>query len=403
MDTDATFVLVAGDFWMTGGMDRANFELARHLASEVGAHVHVVTHRAADELRALPSIVVHPVPRPLGWHVLGRPLLARHGRLVARRLAAGGARVIVNGGNCLWNDVSWVHYVHAAFDPAAGREGTYGLKRRLARHRALRAERATLERAGFVICNSRSTQRDVTTHYRVPEARTRVVYYGIDPREFGPISGAERRTAREDMGLHPERPLAAFVGALGDRRKGFDILYEAWRRLCLDHSWDCDLLVVGTGAELAAWKRRTRDAGLECRIRFLGFRDDVVSILAASDVLVHPARYEAYGLSVHEALCRGVPALVSAGAGVAERYPASLVHLLLEEPVTSEALVERLRAWRVEIDECQRRVVVFAAELRRRTWTDMGRDIHASVSGHDHPTARPGPRQAGPTRQEPAL
>ena len=77
----------------------------------------------------------------------------------------------------------------------------------------------------------------------------------------------------------------------------------------------------GTGAELPAWRQRAQAAGLGDRMRFLGFRSDVPEILAALDALVHPARYEAYGLSVHEALCRGVPAIVSASAGVAERIP----------------------------------------------------------------------------------
>ena len=52
------------------------------------------------------------------------------------------------------------------------------------------------------------------------------------------------------------------------------------------------------------------------------------TVFAACDLLIHPARYEAYGLAVHEALCRGLPALVSATAGVAERYPEDLGQLL---------------------------------------------------------------------------
>jgi glycosyltransferase involved in cell wall biosynthesis len=64
------------------------------------------------------------------------------------------------------------------------------------------------------------------------------------------------------------------------------------------------------------------------RVRFLGFRTDVPEIPSALDGLVHP-RYEAAGLSVHEALCRGLPAIVTACAGVAERYPADLRHCLL--------------------------------------------------------------------------
>src|SRR4029450_246738 len=84
----------------------------------------------------------------------------------------------------------------------------------------------------------------------------------------------------------------------------------------------------GAGGEQEAWAARAKAAGLT-GLRMLGFRTDIASLLAAADVLVHPARYEAYGLGVHEAICRGVPAIVCAAAGVAERFPADLSPLLL--------------------------------------------------------------------------
>ena len=59
-------------------------------------------------------------------------------------------------------------------------------------------------------------------------------------------------------------------------------------------------------------------------VRFLGYRKDLAQLLQASDALIAPTRYDSYGLGVHEALCCGLPALVSAGAGVAERYPERL-------------------------------------------------------------------------------
>ena len=51
---------------------------------------------------------------------------------------------------------------------------------------------------------------------------------------------------------------------------------------------------------------------------------DVPNLLRAADCLVAPTRYEAYGLGVHEALCCGLPGIVSADAGVAERYSPEL-------------------------------------------------------------------------------
>jgi glycosyltransferase involved in cell wall biosynthesis len=170
-----------------------------------------------------------------------------------------------------------------------------------------------------------------------------------------------------------------FVGALGDRRKAFDTVFDAWSLLCERRDWDADLIVVGSGAELPAWQERTRAKGLGSRIRFLGFRSDVPGVVAAFDALVHPARYEAYGLSVHEALCRGVPALVTAKAGVAERYPAGLSDLLMADPSDSGELSERLRAWRGNLERIQRLVMPLSATLRARTWSHMSAEIASLV------------------------
>jgi len=42
------YVLVSGDFVQTGGMDVANYWLARHL-SDLGHEVHLVAHHASDD------------------------------------------------------------------------------------------------------------------------------------------------------------------------------------------------------------------------------------------------------------------------------------------------------------------------------------------------------------------
>jgi glycosyltransferase involved in cell wall biosynthesis len=111
-------------------------------------------------------------------------------------------------------------------------------------------------------------------------------------------------------------------------------------------------------------------------MRFLGFRQDMPVVFGACDLLIHPARYEAYGLAVHEALCRGLPALVTATAGVAERYPADLSQLLLQDPTSVTELTARLAAWREDAGIAER-VADFAARLRSRTWDHMAREIVA--------------------------
>ena len=112
---------------------------------------------------------------------------------------------------------------------------------------------------------------------------------------------------------------------------------------------------------------------------FLRFRSDVARILAAGDVLVHPSRYEAYGLGVHEALCRGLPAIVSASAGVAERLPDDLQPLTLPEPIRADDLMARLRLWRCDTAGWRARAGATGDALRRRTWDHMAADIAGIV------------------------
>ncbi len=366
-----TWLLVAGDFTPYGGMDRANFALAHHLART--RRVHLVAHQVSSELAALANVRVHAVPRPFGVHRFGEPILRSTARRVQRGLAADDLRTVANGGNADLGDLNWVHYVHAAFEPVAA-----GLSNRLKvawKHRRYVAdERQALTRARLVICNSHRTADDVVRLTGVARDRTRVVYYGIDPAAFAAIDAEARAAARRALDLPGDRRLALFVGALGDRRKGFDTLFGAWHGLCRRMDWDVDLVVAGTGAELEAWKARAARELPAGRMRFLGYRRDMPVVVAACDVLIHPARYEAYGLGVHEAICRGLPAIVTATAGVAERYPADLDSLLLRDPESVIELTERVSAWRGD-ETIGGRVADFGARLRARTWDHMAHEI----------------------------
>jgi glycosyltransferase involved in cell wall biosynthesis len=80
-------------------------------------------------------------------------------------------------------------------------------------------------------------------------------------------------------------------------------------------------------------------------IHFLGFRSDVPNLLQAPDCWVAPTGYETYGLAVDESLCFSLPALVSANAGVAERYLPQLQDLLISNCENIIELVTQLQKW----------------------------------------------------------
>ena len=86
------FLIVAADFSLTGGMDRANYALADYLARR-GSEVHLAGHFAAPELLRYSNVRWHQVRRPLGRDGLGWGWLRRAGRKQARGMAASGGRV----------------------------------------------------------------------------------------------------------------------------------------------------------------------------------------------------------------------------------------------------------------------------------------------------------------------
>ncbi|RKH12154.1 glycosyltransferase [Corallococcus sp. CA053C] len=359
-------------------MDRANLALADWLARQ-GGPVRLVAYRVEDSLLRYPNVRFIRVPKPANAYLLGEPLLAAVGRFWAARTLAEGGQVVANGGNCEVPAANWVHYVHGAHTPEPVGGPLRKWKGRVSHRVYLRREQRALRRARIIIANSERTRQDLLAATGVEPSRVQVVYLGSDPSRFPPTSPALRREARASLGWPQDRRVALFVGALGDRRKGFDTLFEAWARLCVRADWDVDLWVVGTGAQQEAWERAARGRGLGARIRFLGFRDDVPRLLAAADLLVAPTRYEAYGLGVHEALCVGIPALVSRTAGVAERYPSTLQGLLLEDPEDVGALVRRLEEWRARGSELAPAVAVLSSELRAWTWDAMAAELVARL------------------------
>lgn len=381
----APWVLVAGGFHRHGGMDKANAALAAYLL-ERQTPLHLVAHQVDPELCEHPGATAHLVPRPLGSFVLGEWPLGRRGQSVAREVTARwpGTRVLVNGGCCNWSDINWVHYVHHAWRcHDQGIPRWLQVRNRLIKSWASRRERFVIPKARVVLANSERTRRALTQYLGLAPGGVHVAYPGTDPA-WGPATADERAAARSWLGRSSERPLVIFVGALGgDRRKGFDTLWSAWRALCVRPGWDADLIVAGGGNELGRLRREVAGARLGDRVHLLGFTDRVADLLAAADLLVSPARYEAFGLNVQEAICRGVPALVSSSAGVAERYPSDLADMMLPDPENVDDLVARLLRWRSGIDYWRDRFRPLAIALRNYTWTDMASRIVSLVEESD--------------------
>ena len=375
------FEIVIGDFRRTGGMDRANYALAETWLNR-GDEVHLVAHRAGA-LRDRPDVgAATRVPGRSGSYLLGESAAGPRRPRLARRTAARRARVVVNGGNCpvaATSTGSTTSTPRGRPRTARGRRDG-GSRRRLgpAGHRA--AERTALGRARLAIANSERTRRDLIERLGVPAERVRTIYYGMDPERFRPRRSAEAgRGPRASWAGRPTGRWWRSSGRWATAARGSTRCSTAWAAARARPGWDARLVVVGAGAEPAGVAGAGRGRGA----RRLGRRSSASArtcrrSCAACDALVSPTRYEAYGLNVHEALCCGLPALVSASAGVAERYP-DAPRLLLPDPEDAADLAARLRRWRDDLPEARARFGRLGERLRRRTWDDMAAEIVALI------------------------
>ena len=78
------------------------------------------------------------------------------------------------------------------------------------------------------------------------------------------------------------------------------------------------LFLLGDGPLRASMEKLARDLGIENRVSFMGFRDDVPEILSACDVYVQATTFEGFGIAACEAMAAGLPVIANDVPGLAE-------------------------------------------------------------------------------------
>ena len=139
-----------------------------------------------------------------------------------------------------------------------------------------------------------------------------VIPNGIDPPTLPDDAG--RDATLHACGFDGARPVALAVGRLAPV-KGYDILLRAWRGL------HADLAIAGDGPERAALEALSVDLGVDDRVRFLGWRDDIPALLAGADLMVLSSRREGFPYTLVESLHVGTPVVATRVGVMAELLP----------------------------------------------------------------------------------
>ena len=208
-------------------------------------------------------------------------------------------------------------------------------------------------RARAFIAVSKAVAGQLTRYGGVEPGKIKVVYNAVDLERFVP--NAEKRISiRAELGIGPETTVVGFVGRLA-AVKGPDILQEAFARL-LSQKPNCVLLFLGDGPMRDRLGTQASALGIDSKVKFLGFHENVSDYINAFDVAAVTSRQDAFGLAAIELMSMKIPLVSCDVYGLAEivahkhnalvlkeNTPAQIcehLNTLIGDPLLRQTLVE---------------------------------------------------------------
>ena len=193
-----------------------------------------------------------------------------------------------------------VSTVHSMQWPKRGREGAKEVLMAAARRWC----------ADRVVAVSDSARERYTAEWRERAAHVTVVRNGV--RGIVPEGAGAR--VRAELGIPADAVVVTILAALRPE-KAHDVAAEAVARV-RERVPSAHLLVVGEGPTLPDVERWLAPLGDAATIA--GYRTDVMAVLGATDVLLHPPRFDALPTAVIEAGAAGVPVVATRVGGIPE-------------------------------------------------------------------------------------
>lgn len=162
--------------------------------------------------------------------------------------------------------------------------------------------------ASLIIAVSDAVRRSVLARQDAPESRIETIY----PFLHNQSEWQSPTNLSHSPGTVPDCKAAILVLSRLEKDRGVDFFIQASSYLHLP----AEAMIVGDGSERDSLMQLVRELNLEGRIRFAGYQSDPSRWLVNADIVVSPCRFEAFGLTILEAMTAGKP-VVAVNAGSA--------------------------------------------------------------------------------------
>jgi len=176
----------------------------------------------------------------------------------------------------------------------------------------------TEQKYKVLICNSIMMRSYFTDKYGLDKNRVRVLYPGYDKDVFNTADVKSSSVLiRERHGIDRKYTLG-FISSGNLLKRGVDVLIEAMGMLDRELSKYVSLMLIGKDDKIDDYKRRILEVNPEIQVIAVGAVDDIANYYKTTDILLHPAHIEEFGMTLLEAAACGVPVITSKMTGFSE-------------------------------------------------------------------------------------
>jgi glycosyltransferase involved in cell wall biosynthesis len=147
----------------------------------------------------------------------------------------------------------------------------------------------------------------------VPKDKLALIYSGADDET---PAQTDLLAVRNALGFKAETPLILFAGRLAEQKRVDDLLKALVLLQYVEP--DAHTMIVGDGPLRNHLEEASQAYHLDSRVRFLGHREDVPELMAASDLVILPSAFEGLPNVLLEAMRLRKPVVATAAPGTTE-------------------------------------------------------------------------------------
>jgi glycosyltransferase involved in cell wall biosynthesis len=275
-----------------GGLETRLFNYLNYFVSQ-GHDVHLIVSKIDPSVKIDSSITIHQinlkrVPKPIRMWFFNSGL--------KKIMAVSSFDLSLSLGRTSHQDLVLCPGTHLGYMDALGLKFKGPIDRM-----NIYLDKLAYRDSKLILAASEKIKDELLHFAHVPEEKIRILYPPTNIQKFNRSGSMDKPKWRMKYGFSDSKKSILFV-TTGNHLKGYAFLLEVMNIL---QDAPIELIIAGV---------KPMKSDLE-NVKYIGYINDVNELMWAADVLVHPAKYEAYAQVVSESLLCGLPVIVSDRVG----------------------------------------------------------------------------------------